>query len=103
MKTVNLKRLMLLPVLVLVFPVLNAYASDGVIHFQGAIVEDGCNLLHQGLAVKFSCQQNGKPAVQTVAFNQLNHFTPNSDAPFSTKMHYLDTQHKLAVVEVTYR
>ncbi|WP_310608091.1 hypothetical protein [Buttiauxella brennerae] len=103
MKTVSLKHPTFLSVLLLVFPLFNAYASGGVIHFQGSIVEDGCDLMNQEQSVKFSCQKNGKPSVQTVAFNKLNNFTSGSDAPFSTKMHYLDTQHKLAVVEVTYR
>lgn len=103
MKTVNLKCSMLLPVLALIFPLLNAHASDGVIRFQGMIVEDGCHLSPQEKSVKFSCSQSGKPVVQTVAFNQLNHFKPSSDAPFSTRLHYLNEQHTLAVVEVSYR
>ena len=103
MKTSSLKRSMLLPVFVLFFPMLNANASDGVIHFQGAIVEDPCHFAVQEQSVKISCQQNGKPVAQTVAFNQLNNFKPNNDVPLTTQIHYLDAQHRLAIMEVTYR
>ncbi|WP_324117654.1 hypothetical protein [Buttiauxella sp.] len=94
---------MLLPLFALFFPVLNAQASDGVIHFQGAIVEGPCHLSSQEQSVAFTCERNGKPVVQTVAFNQLNNFKPDSDVPLTTHIHYLDAQHKLAVLEVTYR
>lgn len=94
---------MFLPVLALVFPLLSAHASDGVIHFQGRIVEDGCHLSPQEQSVKFSCSKSGKPVVKTVAFNKLNNFNPGSDLPFSTKLHYLNEKRTLAIVEVTYR
>lgn len=103
MKTVNLKCSMLLPALALVFPLLSAHASSGVIHFQGMIVEDGCHLTPQQQTMNFSCTKNGKPMVQTVAFNKLDNFTPKSDMPFSTKLHYLNEKRTLAIVEVTYR
>lgn len=105
MKTVSLRRSLLLPIFVLAFPLLNAHASGGVIHFQGAIVEDGCRLSQspQAQSVKFSCTQNGKPIVQTIALNKLNNYKVGGDAPFSTKMRYIDAQHQLAVLEVTYR
>lgn len=103
MKTVSLRRSMLLPTLVLAFPLINAHASSGVIHFQGAIVEEGCRLSHQEQSVKFSCTQNGEPVVQTIALNKLNNYKAGGDAPFSTKMRYIDVQHQLAVLEVTYR
>jgi len=102
-KTVSLRRSLLLPIFVLAFPLLNAHASGGVIHFQGEIVEDGCRLSHQEQSVKFSCTQNGKPVVQTIALNKLNNYKAGGDAPFSTKMRYIDAQHQLAVLEVTYR
>ncbi|OAT18136.1 hypothetical protein M977_03657 [Buttiauxella gaviniae ATCC 51604] len=103
MKTVSLRRSFLLPVFVLAFPLLNAHASGGVIHFQGAIVEEGCRLSNQEHSVKFSCTQNGEPVVQTIALNKLNNYTAGGDAPFSTKMRYIDAQHQLAVLEITYR
>lgn len=103
MKTLSLRHSILLPVLVLTFPLLNANASGGVIHFQGAIVEEGCRLSHQEQSVKFSCAQNGKPVVQTIALKKLNNYTAGGDAPFSTKMRYVDARHQLAVLEVTYR
>lgn len=103
MKTVSLRRSFLLPVFVLALPLLNAHASGGVIHFQGAIVEEGCRLSNQEQSVKFSCTQNGEPVVQTIALNKLNNYTAGGDAPFSTKMRYIDAQHQLAVLEITYR
>ena len=103
MKTPSVRCSMLLPLFALLFPVLNAHASDGVIHFQGSIVEGPCHLSSQEQSVAFTCERNGKSVVQTVAFNQLNNFKSNSDVPLTTHIHYLDTQHKLAVLEVTYR
>jgi type 1 fimbria pilin len=93
---------MLLPVLALIFPLVNAHASDGVVRFQGAIVDDGCHLSPQEKSVKFSCPQSGKPVVQNIAFNQLNNFKTGK-LPFSTKLHYLNEKRTLAILEVTYR
>lgn len=103
MKRLSLRRSILLPVFALMLPLLNAQASSGVIHFQGAIVEEGCYLSPQEQSVKFSCSQNGQPVVQTVSYNKLNNFVPHSDAIETTQIRYLDAQHKLAIVEVTYR
>lgn len=103
MKTPSLNRTILLPVFVLFFPALNAHASDGVIHFQGAIVEEPCQFKALEQSVKLSCAQNGKPVVQTVTLNQLDNFKPKSDAQLTTQIHYLDAHQKLAILEVTYR
>lgn len=103
MKTSSLRRSMLLPFVMLAFPLLNAHADGGVIHFRGAIVEDGCRMSPQQKGVKFTCSQNGKPVVQTVAFNKINQFSSAGDAPVSTKIHYLDAKRQLAILEVTYR
>ena len=106
MKTPIVRCSMLLPLFALFAlfcPVLNAHASDGVIHFRGSIVEDTCHFATQEQSVKLTCVQNGKPVTQTVAFNQLNNFKPDSDVPLTTHIHYLDAQHKLAILEVTYR
>lgn len=103
MKTSSLRRSMLLPLAIFAFPLFNAHADGGVIHFQGSIVEDGCRLSPQEKSVQFSCSQNGKPVVQTVAFNKLNDFSAGADTPVSTKIRYLDSTQKLAILEVTYR
>ena len=103
MKISNLRCFMLLPMLALCVPLLNAHASDGVIHFRGSIVEAPCTFSQREQSVKLSCTQDGKPVVRTVAFNQLNNYKPDNNVPLTTQIHYLDPKRKLAVLEVTYR
>lgn len=103
MKTSSIKRSIISLLLVLSFPLVNAQASEGVIHFRGAIVESPCNFAPQQQSTELTCSENGKRVVRTVALNKLNNYTPQSDVPLSTKIHYLNAQRNLAVLEVTYR
>lgn len=49
-----------------------AKASDGVIHFMGAIVDDACNVTNTESSIQTRCYRNGKVLTQTA--NQSNHF-----------------------------
>ncbi|WP_254065341.1 hypothetical protein [Cedecea sp. FDAARGOS_727] len=82
---------------------LSQAASSGVIHFRGEIVEGGCQWAPASADVAVTCSQQGKPVTQTLALNSLNGITLYSDSTVQTRVQYLDAQHKLAVLQVTYQ
>lgn len=99
----TVKRLLCFATFAALIPLSQAGAVDGVIHFTGQIVEGGCGFTPQAQTVNISCTRQGKPATYTVKINQLGRYSVQSDTPVHTDIHYLDPQHRLAVINVSYQ
>jgi hypothetical protein len=84
-------------------PLANVNASSGVIHFQGSVVEGACKTLQQDNSVRFSCSQNGKPVAHTVKVSRLENYTLHTDSSLVTKLQYLDEQHRMAILHISYQ
>lgn len=77
--------------------------TSGVIHFTGQIVESPCetaaNIQHEQIAM--SCYRDSTPVQQNISMSSL----ANTDVrlPGATvNLHYLDSQRKLAILNVNY-
>lgn len=97
------KKFLCAAVFAILSPLSPANADGGIIHFQGAIVEEGCGVTPQDQKVIFSCYKQGIPTTFTVALDQLANDSVRSDSLIHTDIHYLDSQHRLAVVNITYQ
>lgn len=102
MENFAFKKLLCVAALMAFFPFSYAQSADGVIHFQGEIVEAGCSVTPQGKMVSISCNKQGKSAVYSVALTQLANYTIHSNSSIKTHVRYLDPQHHLAILEITY-
>lgn len=80
-----------------------AFASDGVIHFSGAIVEEGCDVSHHQQTMIFDCHTGAKHLKKTVALANLHAFTLKSPVLQDVQLRYLDANKKLAVLDIVYR
>lgn len=102
MKNLTFKTLLCFAALVALSPLSHAQSNGGVIHFQGAIVEAGCGVSQQDKVFSISCSKQGKPAVYKVTLTQLANFSVHSNSPIKTHVRYLDPQHRLAILDITY-
>jgi type 1 fimbria pilin len=97
------KKFLCAAVLAMLSPLPPAAADGGTIHFRGAIVEGGCGITPQEQQVVFSCYKQGKPANFTVALSELAEGVVRSDNLIHTDIQYLDSQRRLALVNITYQ
>lgn len=102
MKAIYTKYLLCLALSVAVTPLSQA-TSSGIIHFRGEIVEGGCQWAPASSSVAMTCTEKGKPVTQTVALSSLDGVTVHNDSTMQTRVQYLDSQHKTAVLHVTYQ
>ncbi|WP_333891340.1 type 1 fimbrial protein [Atlantibacter subterraneus] len=82
--------------------VFSASAADGVIHFRGSIVEEGCDFSHSQRQFRVVCPVGTKRVTQTFAVADINSAKIKSNVPASVQLHYLDERKKLAVINVVY-
>ncbi|VEB98843.1 Uncharacterised protein [Cedecea lapagei] len=101
MKAIYSKYLLCLALTVAVSPFSQA-ASSGIIHFRGEIVEGGCQWAPASANVAMTCSEKGKLITQTVALNSLDGVTLHNDSTLQTNVRYLNPQHTLAILQVTY-
>ncbi|SKC22608.1 hypothetical protein SAMN05216168_4645 [Kosakonia radicincitans] len=77
-----------------------AATPGGIIHFQGAIVEGGCDYRTHSQQLELSCPQGQK--VETQQFS-LRDIAGQSFASLAkVEMHYLDPEHSKAIVVISY-
>lgn len=84
-------------------PAFSASGADGVIHFSGSIVEEGCDFSHSQRQFRVVCPVGTQRVAQTIAVADINSASIKSDVPATVQLHYLDDSKKLAVLNVVYR
>lgn len=92
----------LFPLIILLSTTTSAGAATpgGIIHFQGAIVEGGCDYRTHSQQLELSCPQGQK--VETQQFS-LRDIAGQSFASLAkVEMHYLDPDRSKAVVVISY-
>lgn len=80
-----------------------AKASDGVIHFMGAIVDDACNVTNTESSIQTRCYRNGKVLTQTAPINQTTSETALPRQIGWSKIETINDKENLKVLTITYR
>lgn len=78
-------------------------AQGGVIHFRGAIVEPLCDVNTHAQNINFTCLRKGEKQVHTVDLRQLSELPRNITSIATVRLHYLNEQKSLAVMDIEYR
>ncbi|MBS1207561.1 MAG: hypothetical protein H6R25_4460 [Proteobacteria bacterium] len=93
---------LLFPLIILLSPTsASAATTGGIIHFQGAIVEGGCDYRFHSQQLQLSCPQGQK--VETRQFS-LHDIAGQSFASLAKiEMRYLNPEHSRAIVVISYR
>lgn len=97
------KKLFFVAVLASVSSFSLAGSDRGTIHFQGAIVEGGCDFSPGQQNVNITCSEMGKPVTRAVSYANLSDYTSRRDSTLHTDIRYLDPNKRLAIVSVTYQ
>lgn len=79
-----------------------AAANDGTIHFNGTIVETGCQVENQQQKAIFSCFKEGKMHRQTLALHQLIGVNLKQ-ANATARMEWRDASHHVGVLQISYQ
>ncbi len=79
-----------------------ASASSGTITFTGSIVEGGCSLQPSQQAVQVQCP-SGTSTVNVQSQADLQRLSAQASQISSAKMDWLDRNHRLGVMTITYQ
>ncbi|SFT56664.1 hypothetical protein SAMN05192562_101893 [Kosakonia arachidis] len=78
-----------------------AATTGGIIHFQGAIVEDGCDYRFHAQQLQLSCPQGKKVETRQFSLRDIDGQSFASLAKIEVR--YLDPEHSRAIVVISYR
>lgn len=77
--------------------------TGGVIHFRGAIVESPCDVNRQQQQIELSCIRNGTNQNSLYNPQQLATAPQNVQEIATVKMHYLNEQKNMAILNIEYK
>lgn len=77
--------------------------QGGVIHFRGAIVEPLCDIYTHGENIDLTCLREGKKQVHRIDLRQTPALPRDIQSIATVRLHYLNAQKKLAVMNIEYR
>ncbi|WP_312074331.1 hypothetical protein [Atlantibacter sp.] len=84
-------------------PAFSASGNCGTIHFVGAIVEEGCEFTHDERRMMVECPVGSTRVKRSIPITQINATSIKSNVPATVKLHYLDDNKKVAIVNVNYQ
>lgn len=74
-----------------------------VIHFRGAIVESPCDVNTQQQQIELSCMRDGTTRNSLYNQQQLATTSQNVQQIATVKMHYLNEQKNMAILNIEYK
>ncbi|AUT97638.1 type 1 fimbrial protein [Citrobacter europaeus] len=77
--------------------------TGGVIHFRGAIVESPCDVNTQQQQIELSCMRDGTTRNSLYNQQQLATTSQNVQQIATVKMHYLNEQKNMAILNIEYK
>lgn len=77
--------------------------TGGVIHFRGAIVESPCDVNTQQQQIELSCMRDGTTRNSLYNQQQLATTPQNVQQIATVKMHYLNEQKNMAILNIEYK
>ncbi|HCL4434496.1 TPA: type 1 fimbrial protein [Salmonella enterica] len=75
----------------------------GVIHFRGAIVEPLCDVYTHAENIDLTCLREGKKQVHRIDLRQAPALPRDIQSIATVRLHYLNAQKSLAVMNIEYR
>ncbi len=78
-------------------------AQGGVIHFRGAIVEPLCDVYTHAENIDLTCLREGKKQVHRIDLRQASGLPQDIQSIATVRLHYLNAQKSLAVMNIEYR
>lgn len=78
-------------------------SSGGVIHFRGAIVEAPCDVSTRPQQIELSCIRNGSTRNTLYNHQQVTTAPQNVQQIATVKMHYLNEQKNMAILNIEYK
>ena len=78
-------------------------SSGGVIHFRGAIVEAPCDVSTRQQQIELSCIRNGSTRNTLYNHQQVTTAPQNVQQIATVKMHYLNEQKNMAILNIEYK
>ena len=77
--------------------------TGGVIHFRGTIVESPCDVNTQQQQIELSCMRDGTTRNSLYNQQQLATTSQNVQQIATVKMHYLNEQKNMAILNIEYK
>ncbi|EAA7245547.1 type 1 fimbrial protein [Salmonella enterica] len=77
--------------------------QGSVIHFRGAIVEPLCDVYIHAENINLTCLREGKKQVHRIDLQQASGLPQNIQSIATVRLHYLNAQKSLAVMNIEYR
>lgn len=78
-------------------------SSGGIIHFRGAIAEAPCDASTRQQQIELSCIRNGITRNSFYNHQQVTTVPQNVQQIATVKMHYLNEQKNLAILDIEYK
>ncbi|EAR2921691.1 type 1 fimbrial protein [Salmonella enterica] len=78
-------------------------AQGGVIHFRGAIVEPLCDVYTHAENIDLTCLRESKKQVHRIDLRQASGLPQDIQSIATVRLHYLNAQKSLAVMNIEYR
>ncbi|EBJ5996751.1 type 1 fimbrial protein [Salmonella enterica] len=77
--------------------------QGGVIHFRGEIVEPLCDVYTHAENIDLTCLREGKKQVHRIDLRQASGLPQDIQSIATVRLHYLNAQKSLAVMNIEYR
>ncbi|HAU5680131.1 TPA: type 1 fimbrial protein [Citrobacter freundii] len=77
--------------------------TGGIIHFRGAIVESPCDVNTQQQQIELTCMRDGTTRNSLYNQQQLARTSQNVQQIATVKMHYLNEQKNMAILNIEYK
>lgn len=78
-------------------------STGGVIHFRGAIVESPCDVNARQQQIELSCMRDGTTRNSLYSQQQVATAPQNVQQIATVKMHYLNEQKNMAILNIEYK
>ena len=78
-------------------------STGGVIHFRGAIVESPCDVNARQQQIELSCMRDGTTRNSLYSQQQVATDPQNVQQIATVKMHYLNEQKNMAILNIEYK
>ena len=78
-------------------------SAGGVIHFRGAIVEAPCDVNTRQQQIELSCMRDGTTRNSLYSQQQVATAPQNVQQIATVKMHYLNEQKNMAILNIEYK
>ena len=75
----------------------------GIIHFRGAIVESPCEVNSQQQQIELSCMRDGTMSNSLYDLQQVTTAPQSVQQIATVKMHYLNEQKSMAILNIEYK